>query len=168
MSFLLLYIDISCMIDKQLISDAVTRAIAETDIFVVDIRVSVANDIVVEIDSPSPLDLDTCADISRKIEDSLDRDAEDFSLEVGTAGLTAPFKVRGQWLKNIGNDIELITRDGKKMHGRLLEVTDDDTITVGVDVKERPEGKKRPVIVNRPVNMKIADVKTACYMISFK
>lgn len=168
MSFLLLYIDISCMIDKQLISDAVTHAIAETDIFVVDIRVSAANDIVVEIDSPSPLDLDTCADISRKIEDSLDRDAEDFSLEVGTAGLTAPFKVRGQWLKNIGNDIELITRDGKKMHGRLLEVTDDDTITVGVDVKERPEGKKRPVIVNRPVNMKIADVKTACYMISFK
>lgn len=168
MSFLLLYIDISCMIDKQLISDAVARAIAETDIFVVDIRVSAANDIVVEIDSPSPLDLDTCADISRKIEDSLDRDAEDFSLEVGTAGLTAPFKVRGQWLKNIGNDIELITRDGKKMHGRLLEVTDDDTITVGVDVKERPEGKKRPVIVNRPVNMKIADVKTACYMISFK
>ena len=168
MSFLLLYIDISCMIDKQLISDAVTRAIAETDIFVVDIRVSAANDIVVEIDSPSPLDLDTCADISRKIEDSLDRDAEDFSLEVGNAGLTAPFKVRGQWLKNIGNDIELITRDGKKMHGRLLEVTDDDTITVGVDVKERPEGKKRPVIVNRPVNMKIADVKTACYMISFK
>lgn len=168
MSFLLLYIDISCMIDKQLISDAVTRAIAETDIFVVDIRVSAANDIVVEIDSPSPLDLDTCADISRKIEDSLDRDAEDFSLEVGTAGLTAPFKVRGQWLKNIGNDIELITRDGKKMHVRLLEVTDDDTITVGVDVKERPEGKKRPVIVNRPVNMKIADVKTACYMISFK
>lgn len=168
MSFLLLYIDISCMIDKQLISDAVARAIAETDIFVVDIRVSAANDIVVEIDSPSPLDLDTCADISRKIEDTLDRDAEDFSLEVGTAGLTAPFKVRGQWLKNIGNDIELITRDGKKMHGRLLEVTDDDTITVGVDVKERPEGKKRPVIVNRPVSMKIADVKTACYMISFK
>lgn len=157
------------MIDKKTITEAVTAAIEGSEIFVVDITVSAANDIVVEIDSPEPLDLDTCAAISRKIEDSLDRDAEDFSLEVGTAGLTAPFKVPGQWFKNVGNEIELVTRQGKKMHGQLVDVNDDATaFTIDVTVKERPEGKKRPVNVVKPITMNTADVKTACYMISFK
>lgn len=156
------------MIDKNIITEAVEKAIAGTDIFLVDVKVSSANDIVVEIDSPQGLDIDTCVNLSRTIEEQLDRDAEDFSLEVGSAGLTAPFKVRGQWLKNIGNEIEILTRDGRKMHGTLTEVTDDNRFTIEVASKERPEGKKRPVTVMRPVTMSVDDVKSACYMINFK
>lgn len=156
------------MIDKQLIAGAVSEAIAGTDIFVVDIRVSGANDIVVELDSPEGLDLDTVASLSRDIEGRLDRDAEDFSLEVGTAGITAPFKVRGQWLKNVGNDIEVLTADGRKLRGTLVEVTDDGAFTIEMTVKRKPEGAKRPVTVTEPLTMKIADVKRAEYLISFK
>ena len=82
------------MIDKELLSKPVADMIAGTDIFVVDIKVSPDNDIVVEIDSPDNIDVDTCAAITRRIEEVFDRDTEDYSLEVGSAGLTAPFKVR--------------------------------------------------------------------------
>ncbi|MCH5345713.1 MAG: ribosome assembly cofactor RimP [Muribaculaceae bacterium] len=156
------------MIDKKLITAATEEAIAGTDIFIVDVTVSASNDIVVTLDSPSNLDIDTCVDISRKIEAGLDRDAEDYSLEVGTAGLTAPFRVKGQWLKNIGNEIEVLTRDGRKLKGNLVEVTDDDRFTIEVPVKVKKEGAKRPVIEMQPSTMAIADVKTACYLINFK
>lgn len=156
------------MIDKNLVIAAVESAIEGTDIFLVEASVSPADDIIVEIDSPTGLDIDTCVNISRKIEEHLDRDVEDFSLEVGSAGLTAPFKVRGQWLKNIGNEIELITCDGRKMHGTLVDVTDDNRFTIEVPTKVRPEGKKRPVTVMQPVEMAIDQVKTASYMLKFK
>ena len=102
------------MIDKELLRQSVERAIEGTDIFIVDIRVSADNNIVVELDSPESLDIDTCAAVSRAIEKDFDRDAEDYELEVGSAGLTAPFRVRGQYLKNVGNDIEVLTRSGSE------------------------------------------------------
>ena len=156
------------MIDKKIIVDAVTGAIASEDIFIVDVTVSPANDIVVTLDSMAGLDIDTCVALSRKIEEHLDRDAEDYSLEVGTAGLTAPFKVKQQWLKNIGNDIEVLTRDGRKLHGTLTSVADDNSFTMEMPVKVKREGMKRPVIEMQSLTMPISDIKSACYEIKFK
>ena len=123
------------MIDKELLAKTVEEALAGTDMFVVDIRVSASNDITVELDSSDGMDIDTCADITRHIESVFDRDIEDYSLEVGSAGLTAPFKVRGQYVKNIGNDVEILTSDGRKLRGVLAAVgpeseTADITFTV--------------------------------------
>lgn len=87
------------MIDKNEVRRLVEEAIAGTDAFVVDITVSAANDIVVELDSATGIDLDFCADLNRSLNEKLDREAEDYSLEVGTASLTAPFKVKGQYEK---------------------------------------------------------------------
>lgn len=154
------------MIDKQLIKESVERAIAGTDIFIVDIRVSADNDIVVEIDSPESLDIDTCASITRAIEADFDRDAEDYQLEVGSAGLTAPFKVKGQYLKNIGNKVEVLTRDGRKFSGTLVEVTDDG-FTVEVSRKVKLEGQKRPQMVTEPVTLGFGDAKKVSYLIEF-
>ena len=134
------------MIDKELLSKTVADMIAGTDIFVVDIKVSPDNDIVVEIDSPDNIDVDTCAAITRRIEEVFDRDTEDYSLEVGSAGLTAPFKVRGQYLKNIGNEVEVLTRDGRKFKGVLTAVADDGRFTVAVPTKVKHECAKRPVV----------------------
>ena len=156
------------MIDKQLLRNTVDEAIAGTDIFVVDIRISGSNDIVVELDSPSNLDVDTCARITRRIEEVFDRDTEDYSLEVGSAGLTAPFKVRGQYLKNIGNEVEILTRDGRKLRGTLVDVADDDHFTVEIPTKVKPEGAKRPVIENIPQTFAPADCKSVQYVINFK
>lgn len=159
------------MIDKQTVADIVGQAIEGTDIFVVDVRVTPANEITVEIDSPEGLDIDTCAAITRRLNEALDRDVEDYSLEVGSAGLTSPFRVAGQYLKNIGNDVEVLTRDGRKLKGTLTEVdADKDPLefTVEVPVKVKEPGAKRPVIVNRPERFTAADVKSVVYMINFK
>ena len=100
------------MIDKELLRQSVEKAVADTDLFIVDIKVSPQNSITVELDSPGSIDIDTCASVTRAIEKDFDRDVEDYDLEVGSAGLTAPFKVRGQYLKNIGNDIEMLRYAG--------------------------------------------------------
>lgn len=157
------------MIDRQLLSDTVEAAIAGTDAFIVDVTVGADNRLTVEIDSPTGVDIDTCVAITRKIEEVFDRDVEDYELEVGSAGLTSPFKVKGQYEKNIGNRIEVLTRDGQKLRGELTAVSPDGsefTFTVARKVKE--EGKKRPVTVEEPLTLKVADTKEVRYLIDFK
>lgn len=136
--------------------------------FVVDVRVTPTNEITVEIDSVEGIDIDTCAAITRRIEEVFDRDVEDYQLEVGSAGLTAPFKVRGQYLKNIGNEVQVLTRDGRKLKGILSDVADDDSFTIEIPVKVKHEGAKRPVIEMQPQVFKPADCKSVEYVINFK
>lgn len=156
------------MIDKQLLQNTVADAIKDTDIFIVDIKVSPANDIIVELDSATALDIDTCARITRRIEEVFDREVEDYTLEVGSAGLTAPFKVRGQYLKNIGNEVEILTADGRKLRGTLVRVSDsDDEFTVEVPVKVKQPGAKRPTLEMQPETFRFADCKSVKYLISF-
>ena len=131
------------MIDKNIVRSIVEEEIKGTDIFIVDVRVSSSDNIVVEIDSPEALDIDTCVRINRAIEEKLDRDVEDYELEVGSAGLTSPFKVRGQYEKNVGNPVEVLTKDGRKLSGVLEEVTADGFV-LGYERKVKVEGKKRP------------------------
>lgn len=155
------------MIDKLLLKQTIEQAIEGTPIFIVDIKINPGNTIIVEIDSPNSIDIDTCATITRKIEATFDRDVEDYELEVGSAGLTAPFKVKGQYLKNIGNDVEVLTCDGRKLQGTLTAVGDDDfTIEIAKKIKE--PGAKRPTIVMEPETIKIENTKTVKYLINFK
>lgn len=156
------------MIDKELLKSTVEAAIEGTDMFVVEIKVSPQNDIVVELDSTSGIDIDTCARITRDIEAAFDRDVEDYTLEVGSAGLTAPFKVRGQYVKNIGNEVEVLTRDGRKLRGTLVAVGDsDDSFTVEVPVKVKAPGAKRPTVEMQPETFAFTDCKSVKYLISF-
>jgi len=154
------------MIDKSIVRTIVEKSIEGTDMFVVDVSVSPSNSIVVEIDSRSSLDIDTCAKISRKIEAELDRDDEDYELEVGSAGLTAPFKVRGQYEKNIGNKVELLTRDGRKLAG-ILEQVDDSGFVLGCERKVKVEGKKRPELRKELESFGFDNVKYIKYLIEF-
>lgn len=157
------------MIDKQKLTDTVEQAIAGTDLFVVDIRVTPDNSITVEIDSPTAVDIDSCAAITRAIEGALDRDVEDYELEVGSAGLTAPFKVPGQYFKNVGNEVEALTADGRKIRGILAEVAPDaSTFVIEVPTKVKAEGAKRPHIEMVPVTLTPAQCKSVTYVIDFK
>lgn len=155
------------MIDKSLLRQSVEKAIEGSDIFIVDITVSPDNNIVVDLDSMEPLDIDTCAKITRAIEADFDREAEDYQLEVGSAGLTSPFKVKQQYVKNLGNQVEVLTRDGRKFSGTLVKADDED-FTVEVPTKVKIEGKKRPETVNKPVTTRYDDAKSVRYLIVFK
>lgn len=155
------------MIDKQLLQQTVEDAISGSDIFVVDVNVAPDNNIVVELDSVSGIDIDRCVAITRKIESVFDRDVEDYQLEVGSAGLTSPFRVKAQYVKNIGNDVEILTCDGRKLSGRLVDVSDSG-FTVEVPVKVKHPGAKRPVIEQQPETFAFGDCKTVRYKIDFK
>lgn len=155
------------MIDKTLVQQAVSSAIEGTGLFLVDLTVSADNRIVVEVDSMEPMDVESCVALSRKIEAQLDRDAEDFELEVGSAGLTSPFKVKQQYEKNLGNEVEVLTRDGRKYTGTLVEAGED-AFTVEVPRKVKPEGAKRPVVELQPEKLAYADAKSVKYVINFK
>lgn len=157
------------MLDKSIISDIVSNAIADTDIFIVEISVSPANDVVVLLDSDGAgIDIDTCADITRAIDDAFDRDIEDYSLEVGSAGITSPLKVRRQYVKNIGHDVEVLTNDGRKIHGVITTVADDGTFTVESPVKVKEPGAKRPSLVMQPTTLHPNECKSVRPEISFK
>ncbi len=155
------------MIDKSLIEQIVCEAIKETELFLVDVTVSADNRIVVEIDSKGSVDIDCCASLTRAIEAQVDRDVEDYELEVGSAGLTSPFKVKQQYEKNLGNEVEVLTRDGRKFSG-VLTAAEADTFTVEVPRKVKPEGAKRPVVVQEPQTLAYADAKSVKYVINFK
>ena len=155
------------MIDKELLKQSVERAIKNTDLFIVDIKVSPLNNIVVELDSPGAMDIDTCARVTRDIEADFDRDVEDYELEVGSAGLTSPFKVRGQYEKNIGNDIEILTADGRKLTATLTAVGPDN-FTFEYPVKVKEPGVKKPVVKMQSETLPFSGAKSVRYHISFK
>ncbi len=114
------------MIDKELLTHTITQALEGTDLYLVELRISAGNEINVEIDSDSTVDIDKCVALTRRIEEVFDRDTEDYELEVGSAGLTSPLKVLRQYEKNIGNEMVVLTRDGRKLHGVLSSARSSD------------------------------------------
>ena len=155
------------MIDRNLLRETVEKAIEGTDIYLVDLRIEPDNHIVVEIDSQDGIDISTCASITKKIEAAFDRDKEDYDLEVGSAGLTAPFKVKQQYLKNLGKEIEVITTDGKKIKGLLTAVNAGDYV-VEVPTKVKEPGEKRPKTVNVAHTINFDQTKSAKHVLNFK
>lgn len=154
------------MIDKEELTRVVEEALEGTGCFAVEIKVSPSNEITVEIDSMESVDIDRCVELTRAIESVFDRDVEDYELEVGSSGLTSPFKDIRQWRKNIGNSVEVLTRDGRKLRGELL-AAEDDAFVLAQERKVRREGEKRPVLETFEERIPYADVKTACYHLEF-
>ena len=99
----------------------VDQALSE-EMFIVDITVGTGNSIEVLVDSDKGISIEDCVKINRHIEQNLDRDVEDFSLEVSSPGLTQPFKHLRQYQKNIGKKVELVARSGEKEEGILKSV----------------------------------------------
>lgn len=154
------------MIDRQALSQFIESRLEGSDCFLVDLKIGADNEITVEIDSDSRVDIERCVELTHEIEGEFDREVEDYSLEVGSSGITSPFKVLRQWKKNVGNDIEVLTADGRKLRG-TLRAASDDSFTLGVTEKVRREGSKRPVEETRDVEIPYADVKRAECMLKF-
>lgn len=154
------------MIDKARLIEFIKEELKDTPYFLVDVEIGADNAIQVEIDSRQPVDVDFCANLSRAIEAEFPREPEDYELEVGSAGLTSPFKVRQQYDKYLGQEVETLTREGKLLRG-LLRKVDDDSFTIIVEAKEKPEGAKRPVKVEREITLRYDDVKHTKYHLKF-
>ncbi len=155
------------MIEKNKIQELVEQWLEGKDYFLVDIAISSDNKIVVEIDHADGVWIEDCVALSRYIEDHLNRDEEDFELEVGSAGLGQPFKVEQQYQNHIGKEVEVMQADGKKVKG-LLKAVDGRQFTVSVKEKVKVEGKKRPELQDVDHQYDMDEVKYTKYLISFK
>lgn len=154
------------MIDKNELQAFIEGQLKDTEYFLTDLQITPSNEITVEIDSLTPGDIEECVRLSRAIEDKFDRDVEDYELEVGTAGLTSPLKVRRQYDKYVGRDLEVLTSDGRKLHGLLRSVADDGIILT-VQQKVRKEGAKKPVIESLDLDIPFSIIKRAVYDLKF-
>ncbi len=155
------------MIEKETIKNLVDEWLEGKDYFLVDIEISQDNKIVVEIDHADGVWIEDCVELSKHIEDHLDREKEDFELEVGSAGLGQPFKVLQQYVNFIGKEVEVLDAEGKKFKGTLKEV-EGNTFTVTTKEKIKVEGKKRPVVSDVDHSFDMDKVKYTKYIISFK
>lgn len=155
------------MIEKQVVKQLVDEWLEGKDYFMTDLTISPDDRIVVEIDHKDGVWIEDCVELSRYIENGLNRDEEDFELEVGSAGIGQPFKVLRQYENNVGEPVEVLTKAGRKLTG-VLKAADADGFTLTVTEKVKAEGEKRPHMQERDVRLAYADVKYTKYLITFK
>ena len=132
------------MIDRQELQSWIEQYLKGTDYELITLTVSAANDILVEVDRLTGVDVDFCAELNRYLVEKLDAVEPDYSLEVGSVSLTDPFKTRMQYEKNLGHDVEvMICTKGQstKYKGQLVSV-DEETFSVDCAEKVAVEGKK--------------------------
>lgn len=155
------------MIEKNIVRGIVDEWLDSKDYFLVEVDVTPDNKIVVEIDHADGVWIDDCVELSRFIESKLDREAEDYELEVGSAGIGQPFKVLQQYLIHIGKEVEVLTKEGKKLGG-ILKDANEENFTLTIQKKVKPEGAKRPKMVDEDITFTYSEIKYTKYIISFK
>ena len=129
------------MIEKIKILELVNNALEGSDKFLVNLKITPDNRIYVDIDGDNGVTIDDCIELSRAIESQLDRDAEDFELNVSSAGADQPLKMTRQYRKNIGYEVEVLTADGRKLKGILADADESRIMQAWKHFKDNPPTK---------------------------
>ena len=154
--------------NASVIKDAINDEIVARGCFIVDVSVSKDNDITVTIEKEEgTIELDDCVSLSRFFETKFDREVEDYSLTVSSAGLDQPFKVLKQFAKAVGSKVEVSLKGGKKMVA-VLEAADEESITLKYTAKESVEGKKKKELVEHVDRFTMDQVNAVVPYIEFK
>lgn len=146
------------MLDKFNILEIAKEALEGTDKFLVNLKITPDNRIFVDIDGDNGITIDDCIELSRTIENSLNRDEEDFELNVSSAGADSPLKLPRQYRRHIGRTLSIETLDGRQLEGNL-DSADDQQIALHI------KGTKKSAPQN--ITLPFSDIKTARVVISF-
>ena len=155
------------MIDKKVVVTAVEEWLKDNDYFIVDVMFAEGDKIVVEIDHADGVWIEDCAELSRFLQEKLGEELGEYELEVGSAGIGQPFKVQQQYVNYIGEEVEVLDLEGKKITG-VLKSVDGENFVVTVTEKQKLEGKKRPVMVEVDKTFNMKQVKYTKYLLNFK
>ncbi len=158
------------MIKKEKVIALVEERMEELNngLYIVELSISSTNTIHVEIDKISGgVTVTDCVSVSRNVEHNLDREEEDFELHVSSAGLDKPLRHINQYVKNIGRRIETVLKDGKKIEGELLKITDD-AMFINEQVSKQIENKKKKMVFDEVREVNFSDDKESKIVISFK
>jgi len=154
------------MIDKKTIQGIIEKEIENSDLYLVETKVSSDNTISVMIDSLAGVPIITCIELSRAIEGQLDREVEDFELQVSSAGIGQPFQVIQQYHKNVGKEVEVLTKEGNKYNGKLITVGENE-IEIEIEEMVKLEGKKKKQLVTKTLTFNFEQIKSTKDIISF-
>ena len=155
------------MINKEIIQTLTEEWLQGNEYFLVDVNFAADDRIVIEIDHADGVWIEDCAELSRFLQERLGEELGEFELEVGSAGLGQPFKVAQQYINHIGDTLEVLQADGKKVQG-VLKAVDAPSFTITVQEKQKQEGKKRPGLVDVDKTYQMDEVKYAKYLLAFK
>ena len=154
------------MIDKKTIQGIIEKEIENTDLYLVETKVSSNNTISVMIDSFAGVPIIKCIELSRTIDGQLDRDVEDYELSVSSAGIGQTFQVVQQYHKNVGKDVEVLTTEGNKVIGKLLVVGENE-IEIEVEELVKVEGKKKKQLITNMLSINFDQIKSTKDIITF-
>ena len=140
------------------IKDIIETMLQGTELFLVDLKVSLENSIEVYIDSLKGINVDSCVAISKQLDAQLDRDIEDYDLTVSSAGIGYPFKVPQQYEKNLGNQVEVKLQNGEKLQG-ILKSHSEAGIVMECEETVAVKGKKKKSIVKVEKEIHFTDIK---------
>lgn len=158
------------MIEKDIILKLAEERILELDkgIYIVDLKINNGNQIMVELDKEEGnIGIEDCMSVSRNIEHNLDREEDDFSLEVSSAGLDQPLRVLKQYIKNIGRTVSVVMLDnGKKLEG-ILKNANEEGIVLEIKEKRSVEGKKKKIWITEELSFKYIELKEVRIVITF-
>ncbi|MBO7277909.1 MAG: ribosome assembly cofactor RimP [Bacteroidales bacterium] len=149
------------MKDKKFIEEKAIEFLGEGELFLVEVKVSKNNNISVFIDGDNGVRIQDCIDLSKKLEECLDRETEDFELNVLSFGLEEPLKLQRQYVKNIGRSLQVETEE-TSVTGKLIEANDE-----SFTIELNPKGKKAKES-EKTKTYNYSEIKTAKVVISFK
>lgn len=146
------------MIDKFKVLDIVKDVLEGSDKYLVNMKITPDNRIFVDLDGDNGINIDDCIEVSRAIENSLNRDEEDFELNVSSAGADSPLKMPRQYRRHVGRELSVEPFEGAKVEGTLTEAGDSQ-----FTIKTKGN-KKEP---SQELTFAYEDVKTARVLIRF-
>lgn len=155
------------MIDAKHVIEIAEKFLTDTDMFVVECKTSPMGDIELLIDSDTAVKLEDCAALNRAIEAELDREVEDYSLMVASAGIGSELRLLRQYKKILGNSVEVLLKDGIKILAKLNDATEKGII-LSYEEKQVVEGKKRKVTVEVTKEYEWEDIKYVKEYLDFK
>ncbi len=155
------------MIDTKKIVEAAEQHLQDTDLFVVDCTCSAGNEIELIIDSDSSVQIDACADLSRAVEAQFDREVEDFSLSVCSAGIGSELRCMRQYRKLIGSSVEVLLTSGVKILAKL-DALSEQGLTLSYEEKQVIEGKKKKQLVKVVREYPFTEIKSTREYLDFK
>ncbi len=150
------------MITVDKIEALAAKKIQEGNNYIVDISVRPGNKIIVLLDNDKAISISDCVEMSRYIESNLDRETEDFELSVMSAGMTEPFKITRQYIKNIGRQVDVVTKEGNKHTGKLISADNS-----GIILETKTKEKKSKQIITNNINLEYSKIKETKRVISF-
>ena len=151
------------MITEQQLIRLIEGHLKDGEVFLVDVAVKSGNKISVFIDGDHRVTIEFCRELNHFLNESLDREKEDFDLTVSSAGADRPLKLPRQYKKNIGKALDVVTKTGEKLTGTVITVNE-----TGIELEIQPLKKLKKDQENKILALNFSDIKSAKEVITFK